>query len=253
MTDDHEPAAVDTADDLRAALAASEFVDADAPEVVAFARRAVGDETDPVKQAIRLFYAVRDGIWYSPYSITDDPADYRASAIAGVKATYCVPKAVLLAAAARAVGIPARVGFADVRNHLTSEKLRRRMGTDLFMWHGYTALYLDGRWFKVTPAFNAELCDAFGVVPLDFDGTADALFHEFTTGGERHMEYVTYRGEFDDLPYEEMMGDFRRHYGGMLEPSSRADSETADRFSRPDQPANAGGSGSSTARPSSST
>ena len=33
---------------------------------------------------------------------------------------FCVNKAVLLAALARAVGIPARLGFADVRNHLSS-------------------------------------------------------------------------------------------------------------------------------------
>jgi transglutaminase-like putative cysteine protease len=217
--------------DLSGALAATGFVDADAPEVVAFASEAVGDVTDPVEHAVRLFYAVRDGIWYSPYTITDDPADYRAGAIAGMNATFCVPKAVLLAAAARAVGIPARVGFADVRNHLTSEKLRRKMGTDLFMWHGYTALYLDGHWLKVTPAFNVELCDLFGVRPLEFDGTEDALFHEFTTGGERHMEYVRYRGEFDDLPFDEMMGDFRKHYAGMLEPAT-TDTDGGDRFSR---------------------
>jgi hypothetical protein len=83
----------------------------------------------------------------------------------------------------------------------------------------------------VTPAFNVELCELFGVRPLEFDGTADALFHEFTSGGERHMEYVRYRGEFDELPFEEMMTDFRAHYPRMLEPST-AETETGDRFSR---------------------
>jgi transglutaminase-like putative cysteine protease len=219
-------------EDVSGALVATEFIDADAPEVLAFAAEAVGDSKDPVEQAVRLFYAVRDGIWYSPYTVTDDPADYRASTIAGMDATFCVPKAVLLTAAARSVGIPARVGFADVRNHLNTEKLRAKMGSDLFIWHGYTALHLAGRWHKATPAFNLELCELFGVRPLEFDGTGDALFHEFTSGGERHMEYVRYRGEFDELPFEEMMAEFRAHYPGMLEPST-ADTEGGDRFARP--------------------
>jgi transglutaminase-like putative cysteine protease len=214
-------------EDLSGALSPTAFIDADAPEVVAFARRAVGDEADPTAQAVRLFYAVRDGIWYNPYTVTDDPDGYRASAVAGMSSTFCVPKAVLLTAAARATGIPARVGFADVRNHLTSEKLREKMGTDLFMWHGYSALYLGGRWLKVTPAFNDELCARFDVLPLEFDGTDDALFHEFSAGGERHMEYVSYRGEFDEVPFEEMMSDFHEHYGGMID-----DRGAPDRFSR---------------------
>jgi transglutaminase-like putative cysteine protease len=210
------------------ALAPAEFIDSDAPEVIAFTQAAVGGETDPTRKAVRLFYAVRDAIWYSPWAVTDDPADYRASSVVGMNATFCVPKAVLLTAAARAAGIPARFGFADVRNHLTSEKLQQAMGTDLFIYHGYTALYLDGRWLKVTPAFNLELCQQFNVVPLEFDGTADALFHEFNAEGARHMEYVRYRGEFDDLPYEEMIGAFRAEFPAMI----NRPTAPKDRFTR---------------------
>jgi transglutaminase-like putative cysteine protease len=227
-----------TDEELQAAREPTWFLDADSPEIKAFAAEAVGDETDPTKQAVKLFYAVRDGSWYSPYTVTDDPADYRASALADRQAMFCVPKAILLTAAARSVGIPARLGFADVRNHLNSDKLRARMGTDLFMYHGYTALYLDGRWLKVTPAFNAELCERFGVRPLEFDGTEDALFHEFTDDGTRHMEYVRYRGEFDDMPFDEIMDNYRSQYGALMNdgagPSSPdAGRGTGDRFDRP--------------------
>jgi transglutaminase-like putative cysteine protease len=111
-------------------------------------------------------------------------ADYRASEILKMPSAFCVPKAILLAAAMRAAGIPAVIGFADVRNHLNSAKLTELMGTDLFIYHGYVALWLDGNMFKVTPAFNMELCERFGVRPLIFDGTADALFHEFDAAAQ---------------------------------------------------------------------
>jgi len=215
-------------EELRPYLEPGDFVDSGSEQVRRFAAGAVGYAADPREQAVRLFYAVRDGIWYSPWTITTNPENYRASAVAGMEAAYCVPKAVLLTAAARAVGIPARLGFADVRNHLTSEKLRRWMGTDLFLYHGYTAVHLEGRWLKVTPAFNAELCERFGVYPLEFDGTSDALFHEFTPGGDRHMEYVRYRGEYADLPFEEIMDAFGRHYGDdMLDDRSADDTAFA--------------------------
>ncbi|MEJ0075629.1 MAG: transglutaminase family protein [Alphaproteobacteria bacterium] len=57
----------------------------------------------------------------------------------------------LFAALCRAGGIPARVAFADVTNHLSSEKLREKMGTNYFAWHGFTEVFLDGRWVKASP------------------------------------------------------------------------------------------------------
>ena len=119
----------------------------------------------------------------------------------------------MLTAAARSRGIPARLGFADVRNHLTSEKLRAQMQTDVFAWHGYSELLLDGRWHKLSTAFNIELCARFGVKALDFDGTGDALMHPYDEAGNRHMEYIRQRGSFDDLPLEQILADFEEIYG----------------------------------------
>ena len=189
------------------------FLDADHEAVADFARRAVGDRTDPTDKAVALFHAVRDGIRYDPYVFAEEPEAFRASAVAASTTNWCVPKSVLLTAAARNQGIPARLGFADVRNHLTSEKLSERMGTDVFIWHGYSELLLGDRWFKLSSAFNIELCRKFGVRTLDFDGTDDALFHPFDEAGNRHMEYVAQRGTFDDLPLEQMKADFLDLYG----------------------------------------
>ena len=96
--------------------------------------------------------------------------------------------------------------------HEFQSKLAELMGTDLFIYHGYVALWLDGRMFKVTPAFNSELCERFGVRQLIFDGNSDALFHEFDTNSQRHMEYVNDRGWFADPPIGQLLQDFRATY-----------------------------------------
>ncbi len=192
------------------------FIDSDSAEVGEFVNQALADaspEATESDKAVALFHAVRDGLRYDPYEISTEPEVYKASSVAKSSSNWCTPKSVLLTAAARRAGIPARLGFADVRNHLTTEKLSAKMGTDLFSWHGYSELLLDDRWFKVSSAFNIELCDRFGVKVLEFDGTEDALMHAYDQSGQRHMEYVKQHGSFNDLPLEEILADFTKTYG----------------------------------------
>ena len=192
------------------------FIDSDSPEVAEFVERTLASagvsRSDRRAVAVALFNAVRDGIRYDPYRVSHDPADFRASAVAQSSSNWCVPKAVLYTAALRHVGIPARLGFADVRNHLTSAKLSESMGTDLFAWHGYTELDLDGRWLKASTAFNIELCRKFGTKVLEFDGEHDALMHPYDEAGNRHMEYVRQRGTYQDLPLQEILATFAEVY-----------------------------------------
>jgi hypothetical protein len=91
------------------------------------------------------------------------------------------------------------------------------MGTDVFMWHGYTELYVDGVWRKATSAFNSALCARFGVAPLQFDGTADAVLHPFTGDGSPHMEYVRERGAYADLPLGAILDDLTSAYPGLIQ------------------------------------
>lgn len=189
------------------------FIDSDSEEVAQFAAAARGDAESDIDVAVALFHSVRDGIRYDPYVKAEGPGDFRASKVASSEANWCTPKSVLLTAAARHCGIPARLGFADVRNHLTTAKLSEKMGTDLFIWHGYTEMLLHGQWRKASSAFNIELCERFGVKVLEFDGTSDSLMHPFDEEGNRHMEYVNQRGSFDDLPLDEIQADFDRVYG----------------------------------------
>ena len=198
----------------------SHFVERDSLEVQGFVTSALRDlpvDATNRDKAIRLFEAVRDDIRYDPYCFALDADSYRASRIAGAEAAFCVPKAILLAACLRAVGIPAALGFADVRNHLNTPKLQELMGTDLFIFHGYVQLWLGNEAYKVTPAFNMELCERFGVKPLVFDGYHDALFHEFDEQNHRHMEYVNDRGLYFDAPIDEFLKAFRETYPKLEE------------------------------------
>ena len=196
-------------------LAPQPFVDSDHPAVVAFARESCGDAGTEAEKASRLFRAVRERLRYDPYAISTAAEDYRASKILEQKRAYCIPKAVLLAAAARAAGIPARLGFADVKNHLSSQKLLDTLGTDRFAFHGYVELWIDGRPIKASPAFNASLCERFGVPPLDLDpvAPADALLQAFDGQGRKYMEYLDDRGLHLDLPFDEIMRTFGELYG----------------------------------------
>lgn len=198
-----------------ATLAPTPLIDSDHPAVLGFAQRHAQGSNDR-ERAVALYYAVRDGFRYDPYRCDLSPAGMKASTVIAQGLGWCVPKATLLAAASRAAGIPARLGFADVRNHLSTERMRQSMKTDIFYWHGYTEIWLDGDWRKATPAFNVELCDRFGLMALEFDGQADSIYHPFDRAGNRHMEYVTQRGSFNELPLEQLLADFRLHYPGWV-------------------------------------
>ncbi|MEO8296326.1 MAG: transglutaminase domain-containing protein [Burkholderiales bacterium] len=188
------------------------MIDADHPEVVAFARKVTAEATDPRDAAVKLYYAVRDGLRYDPYKL-----DLSVRGLSGSQALangygWCVPKAALLASVCRAVGIPARIGVANVRNHLSTARMREMMASDIIYGHGYTTIELDGQWFKATPAFNLGLCEKLRLQPLEFDGRADSIYHPYDLDGRRHMEYVDMLGEFDDVPRDLLLSLFEQHY-----------------------------------------
>jgi transglutaminase-like putative cysteine protease len=208
-------------------LASTPIVDSDHPVVREFALARVAGASTLKERAIRLYYAVRDEIRYDPYTAVVEVDTLRASATLECGRGWCVSKAVLLAAACRAVGIPSRLGFADVRNHLSTARMREHMQTEIFYWHGYTSILLGDhtRWVKATPAFNIELCDKFGFLPLEFDGESDSLYQPFDREGRKHMEYVNERGEFADVPLDDMLATFAEKYASLI--SDEDDAENA--------------------------
>jgi len=198
------------------------FVDSTHPAVVAYADRHAGPLAG-IEAAVALYYAVRDGFRYNPWRVRFTPDDFSGSDVLlrdPDEGAHCIDKALLLAAACRARGIPARLHFANVRNHIGTAKLEEKLGTDLLVFHGYTELCLEGRWVAATPAFNKELCARLGVQPLDFDGRHDSIFQEYDPSAGRFMEYITDHGSFATLPFEQMLAEWRKHYRVLAESRS---------------------------------
>lgn len=196
-----------------AALAANAFVDSDHLEIQKFATD-IGKNLPQKAAAVAFYYAVRDGWRYTPWQVSLDPADYKASAILAraPRFGHCIDKALLLAALCRAHGIPALLHFANVRNHVGTARLEEKLGTDLLVYHGYTELYLEQRWVAATPAFNRELCEHLGVIPLEFDGETDSIFQPYDRAAGKFMEYVTDHGIFAELPFGSMVEAWKQHY-----------------------------------------
>lgn len=197
-------------------LATTSFIDWKHPSITELASR-VADASTPREKAMRLFLIVRDEVAYDPYSASFVAEELTASATWERKRGFCVTKAILYAAALRAVGIPSRVGFADVVNHLATKRLLELMRTEVFVFHGYADAWLDGRWVKATPAFDQRLCARFGVAALEFDGVNDAVLQPMNGAGARFMEYRVDHGSFDDFPYEKMMSAWRAAYPHFFE------------------------------------
>jgi transglutaminase-like putative cysteine protease len=213
-------------------LQSANYVDSGDAEVAAFARAAVAGITGQKARAVALYMKVRDAIVYDPYLDFSDREVFRASSVLKRGRGFCGGKASLLAACARAAGIPARPGYADVRNHMTSRKLRDLLKTDNFYWHSYTELFIDGKWVKCTPAFDAALCERAKLAPLEFDGVTDSLFHAFDPAGRQHMEYLLDRGPYADVPADAILADFAKYYPAMMtkgaiEGDFKAEVETA--------------------------
>jgi transglutaminase-like putative cysteine protease len=197
-------------------LRATEFLDAGHPVVREFATFATAGADDDTERAVRLYYAVRDRIRYEVYDADLSRAGLRASAIIARRTGFCVHKAIAYAAAGRALGLPTRIVLTDVRNHLASPRLRELAGGDVFTYHSLVSVRLGGRWVRATPVFNKTLCLLYGITPLDFDGTADSMYHPYDQAGRRHMEFLREHGEFDDFPFDLVVPGLRAAHPGLF-------------------------------------
>ncbi|RJQ75786.1 transglutaminase domain-containing protein [Pseudonocardiaceae bacterium YIM PH 21723] len=198
--------------DLDALRGPTEFLDYETPAVRKFVAEAIPDETGmtDIDKAVALYYAVRDGIHYEVYGADLSRTGLRASSILEAGFGFCVHKAIVYAAAVRSMGIPCRITYGDVRNHLASDRLRKLVGGDIFRYHSLNSVYLDGKWVKATPVFNKLLCRLYQIKPLDFDGRQDSLYHPHDQLGRRHMEFLRMHGDFDDVPYERVVEGIRQ-------------------------------------------
>lgn len=194
-------------------LAPTDFLDYRCAEVQDFVQRwapaAAGTDTERpnterpnTERAVSLYYAVRDAVRYEVYGADFSRSGLRASRILRAGSGMCIHKSVLYAATLRAIGVPSRLVFTDVRNHLASARLRALVGGDVFRYHCLTSVYLNNRWVKATPVFPKLLCRLYNIAPLEFDGITDSLHHPYDRQGRRSMEFLHTHGEFADLPYD---------------------------------------------------
>ncbi len=167
-------------------------------------------------KAIKLYYQVRDGFLYDPYHLDLRPEALVASRILGKKRAWCVEKAIVLAAAARAVDIPSRLGYAIVTNHLGDDKLEGYLRRKEIVFHGYVEMYLENKWVICTPAFDTRVCRINKVTPLDWDGLTDSLFQSYS-GEDQFMEYIHYYGTFADVPVDLMNEEMKKYYPHLFE------------------------------------
>jgi transglutaminase-like putative cysteine protease len=193
-------------------LKSTYFIDCNNPIILEIVKK-LKNNSNNIENAQRIFYFTRDQILYNPYeSFTSRRVKYKASNIAKAGKGWCVQKASVLAALARAIKIPSRLHFADIRNHQITDKLLEVMQTDIFVFHGYTELFLNGKWVKATPAFNIELCEKFNYRPVEFDGIHDAILPTKTIDGEKHIEYIRDRGIYSDFPFKKMFKVLHEYY-----------------------------------------
>ena len=202
--------------DIDRYLKCTEFIDCDTKSIKEKAEAITqGLQTDKEK-AIALYYFVRDEIRHNPYAPAYVREYCKASAILEAGDGICQHKAILLTALARAVGIPARVGFVDVYDHLLSDSFREMAGgTNLLSLHGYAELHVNGKWLHVSPSYNLEKCQKCGFVPVEFDGENDAKDSQYDQNGNPHVEHVKDHGTFDDFPWDYVLSYIREFVARM--------------------------------------
>lgn len=172
--------------------------------------------SDQKEKAIKLYYDIRDRFLYDPYHLNLTPEYLKASVVLNKKRAWCVEKSIVLAAALRAVEIPARLGYGIVVNHIGVDRLTEVLKTDKIVFHGYVDAFLNDKWVKTTPAFDKNVCRMSGVEPLDWDGDSDAMFQAFS-GDKKFMEYIHFYGCFADVPVELMNAEMEKYYPHLFE------------------------------------
>ncbi|MET1071179.1 MAG: transglutaminase-like domain-containing protein [Umezawaea sp.] len=201
-------------------LDTTEFLDHDSGTVRDFVAKALPNGIEgmsEIDRALALYYAVRDGIHYEVYGADMSRDGLKASSTIKRGMGFCVHKSIVYAAAVRAVGVPSRIYYGDVRNHLASPRLEELMGGKVFTFHSLTTVFLEGKWVRATPVFNKMLCKLYKIKPLEFDGRTDSMYHPFDENGRQHMEFLRAHGDFDDVPYDMVVNGIRAAHPRLFE------------------------------------
>jgi hypothetical protein len=201
--------------DFQEFLIESPSFDFTSPEVQDFISPFKNKPINP-ELLIQLYTKVRDHFLYDPYHLDLRKEALKASKVLKKKRAWCVEKSLVFSSACRALGLPAKLGFATVINHLGADKLEEYLGRKEITFHGYSVVYFEGKWLRCTPAFDSRICRLTGVPPLEWDAKSDSLFQKEVPGG-LFMEYTHNYGEFADIPFDLMESEMRSYYPHLFE------------------------------------
>lgn len=168
-------------------LRASTMVDIDDVRIKRLARRAVKTAKTPAERADALRKFVTD-------FVEDKSLDVgfaTASEVARNKSGDCTEHGVLLAALARAAGIPSRgvSGIVQVPEGFLGATPEADFG-----YHMWTQVWIDGKWVDIDAALRQTDCDtthiALATMPLNDEGLGDALTTLLPLLGRLEIEVV---------------------------------------------------------------
>tara|TARA_R110002126_G_scaffold9168_6_gene41873 strand:- start:755 stop:1390 length:636 start_codon:yes stop_codon:yes gene_type:complete len=202
-------------------LSPTYFYDYESDEIEVFISEFRNTSLSKKEIAKQLYLKVRDTWRYNPYNLSLNKEKYRASEIAKRTNGHCIDKSIVLIASLRALDIPARIHLAKVKNHIGVERLIEKFGSNELTPHGMVDVFLNDKWLKISPTFNASLCAMLNVAPLDFDGENDAVLQPFNEEGTQFMEYLEDYGHFEDLPIAFMVKNAREHYPNIFNADSK--------------------------------
>ncbi len=194
-------------------LEPAEGIQCDHPEVFALARRVARGGKNDVGAAGRLFEYVRDTVRYSVQVPFADMDDYLALNTLRRGWGYCVQKSAVLVALARALGIPARLAFADIENKILPPPMIEMLGGHVLYYHCFVEWWIGGQWRKATPSFDTQLCAERGWHLVEFVPGQDLMLPETDLAGNPHVSYLRYHGWRLGVPLEEMLACWQETMG----------------------------------------
>ena len=176
-------------------------IDSTHPAVVEMAGRLTHGLHTPSERAEAVFNFVRDAVRYNFTPDLLSREDWLASATLARGDGFCQQKAVLLAALARAAGIPSAIGFQHLRDHkLLDSRYEIALPDGIIPYHGLTHLWLDGAWRIADATLDAELCTRRRYQLVELVCGADARLPATDLDGKPHFDILTEWGPFPNLP-----------------------------------------------------
>ncbi len=155
-------------------LTATPTIDSDNPRIVETMRRVTEGRSSPLDRVRALYELVRDG------STDADCASYTASAVLDCGGNSCYQRSILLAALARAAGIPSRLHLQRVK--IKAWRSGDKPPRDIVFAHGITGVFVDGRWRLLEVVGNPRKWVLWtgesrraGEMPLPFSTDGDTL------------------------------------------------------------------------------